>query len=111
MAELNNPPNHRHSRYSNIDPILYDQLEGLGVLSMKEAFGKSPYDFQKELITHLLLMACPRSSWPCAPVFFFAPTFICGHSWVDCATTVLEEPSLSLSLDDVNQSMFMQCSL
>ena len=62
MAELNNPPNHHHSRYSNIDPILYDQLEGLGVLSMKEAFGKSPYDFQKELITHLLSMACPRVS-------------------------------------------------
>ena len=41
---------------------------------MKEAFGKSPYDWQISVISHLLLMTWESPGNAPAPVFFVAPT-------------------------------------
>jgi hypothetical protein len=41
---------------------------------MFDAFGKSPFPWQRAIITHLNLMTCPSSGIPPLPTFLCAPT-------------------------------------
>lgn len=61
-------------RYNAVPPSLYRLCQETGQVSMQEAFNKTPYDWQQFLISHLLLMTCPASTFPPAPVFLCAPT-------------------------------------
>jgi hypothetical protein len=72
--DKNTIPDHLNPQYTHAPlPVLLQMCQELSEILMIDAFGKSPFPWQKTF-THLNFTACPTSGIPPLPTFLCAPT-------------------------------------
>jgi superfamily II DNA helicase RecQ len=72
--DKNTIPDHLNPQYTHVPPPVLQMCQELSEILMINAFVKRPFPWQKAIITHLNLMACPSSGIPPSPTFLCAPT-------------------------------------